>query len=129
MDTNFSVGTIYCIWKKTEEHLIGQRGRDSINGMIVTYGPRTTCIFYNDILDLVQELTLIEGQWKVSQKSCRIEENSKIFSPGNLRSASENKDYADVIGKWISRGLTLRYSGGFVPDSHQFFIKGTLCST
>lgn len=97
--------------------------------MIITYGPRTTCIVYNDIVDAVQELTLIKGEWKVSQKCCRIEDTSKIFSPGNLRAASENKDYADVIGKWISRGLTLRYTGGFVPDAHQFFIKGTLLIT
>lgn len=126
IDTNFSIGSIFCIWKKTENHLIGQKGSDAVTSMIITYGPRTTCIVYNTLLGVVQELTLIKGEWLVSNPHCKIEDNSKIFSPGNLRSASENKDYADVIAKWIARGLTLRYTGGFVPDAHQMFIKGTV---
>jgi len=28
------------------------------------------------------------------------------------------------VGKWIARGLTLRYTGGLVPDIYQLFIKG-----
>jgi len=28
------------------------------------------------------------------------------------------------MNKWMARGLTLRYSGGLVPDINQLFIKG-----
>ena len=72
IDTNFSIGSIFCVWKKTEKHLIGQKGTDAITGMIVTYGPRTTCVFYNDYIGAVQELTLIKGKWEVSQPCCKI---------------------------------------------------------
>ena len=88
IDTNFSVGSIFCLWKKGTDGLLGYKGKDAVNGLVVTYGPRTTCVFYNDIIKAVQELTLIKGSWVTSLTPIIIEENAKIFSPGNLRAAS-----------------------------------------
>ena len=47
-----------------------------------------------------------------------------MFSPGNLRAVTENKDYNEVVQRWIEKGFTLRYTGGLVPDITQIFIKG-----
>ena len=32
--------------------------------------------------------------------------------------------YSDLVASWISRGFTLRYSGGMVPDVHHILAKG-----
>ena len=58
-----------------------------------------------------------------------IKEKTKIFSPGNLRCASENQEYLEVVENWMKRGLTLRYTGGLIVDVAQIFIKkqGVFC--
>lgn len=89
IDTNFAMGTIIAIWKRDPNKLIGSKVGDLlVNALLVVYGPRTTCIYYNDIDKAVQELTLLHGKWKVTEKECRIDETTKIYSPGNLRAAS-----------------------------------------
>jgi sedoheptulose-bisphosphatase len=75
-------------------------------------------------LDRVQELTLIDDDWIISHDHCVVKEKTKIFSPGNLRSASDNHEYLKAVNHWISKGYTLRYTGGMVPDIAQIFIKG-----
>jgi sedoheptulose-bisphosphatase len=72
----------------------------------------------------VQELTLVEKEWIVSHENLKIAPKAKMFSPGNLRATTENKQYGEVVAGWIGRGLTLRYTGGLVPDVVQMFIKG-----
>ena len=72
----------------------------------------------------MQELTLINKKWVLSHSHCKIKAKTNIFSPGNLRSASEYKEYRDAVNNWILRGFTLRYTGGMVPDVCQIFIKG-----
>jgi len=53
-----------------------------------------------------------------------IKPKTNIFSPGNLRSASDNELYREHINSWMLKGYTLRYTGGMVPDVAQIFIKG-----
>jgi len=49
LDTNFVIGSIFAIWKKDTNRLIGSKIADSfVRGVIVVYGPRTTAIIYND---------------------------------------------------------------------------------
>lgn len=60
----------------------------------------------------------------LTERDLTIEKDAKIYCPGNLRAASENKEYLEQMGKWMSRGLTLRYTGGLVPDINQLFLKG-----
>lgn len=125
LDTNFSIGSIFAIWKKDANRLIGAKISDSlVTGVIVVYGPRTTAIIYNDVCKSVQELTLVRKQWQLTETELTIAKDAKIYAPGNLRAASENKEYLEVMGKWMARGLTLRYTGGLVPDINQLFIKG-----
>jgi sedoheptulose-bisphosphatase len=120
LDTNFAIGSIFAIWKKDNNKLIGAKVSDSlITGVIVVYGPRTTAIIYNDKVKAVQELTLVKKQWETTESELTIAKEAKIYAPGNLRAASENKEYLEVMNKWMARGLTLRYSGGLVPDINQ----------
>jgi len=66
IDTNFSIGSIYSIWRTDERRLIGNKLADQVNAVIIVYGPRTTALIYNSHIDKVQELTLIEKEWIVS---------------------------------------------------------------
>lgn len=88
IDTNFSVGSIFSIWRTDERKLIGSKLGDQVNAVIVIYGPRTTALVYNSHLNKVQELTLIEKEWIVSHEHLVIKEKSKMFSPGNLRAVT-----------------------------------------
>lgn len=125
MDTNFAIGTIYAIWRKDPNCLIGSKISDHlVTGAIIVYGPRTTALIYNDKIKAVQELTLVKKVWTLTENELTISKDAKIYAPGNLRAVSENKEYLDVMQKWMARGLTLRYSGGLVPDIYQLFIKG-----
>ena len=69
-------------------------------------------------------MTSVDDHWIISHDHLTVEKDTNIFSPGNLRSASDNLEYRDAIVGWIARGLTLRYTGGLVVDVYQIFIKG-----
>lgn len=103
-------------------------GRDMIASMIAIYGSRTTVLVYNTVDKQVDELTLKkighEHRFIVTGQNLQIRRTGKIFSPGNTRSLSENKGYANAVNYYMMNNYTLRYSGAMVPDIYQLFIKG-----
>lgn len=50
-------------------------------------------------------------------------QDSKIFSPANLRACQEDKGYDALVKDWMEKKYTLRYTGGLVPDVYQCFTK------
>jgi len=51
IDTNFAVGSIFAIWKRTpgKEDLEGLTGRDIVGAALSCYGSRTNILIYNEI--------------------------------------------------------------------------------
>lgn len=124
VDTNFAIGSIFSIWKTDSRRLLKTKLREQVNAVITIFGPRTTAVFYNESAGKVQEVTSVDDHWIISHDHLTIKEKTNIFSPGNLRSASDNLEYRQAIVGWIDRGMTLRYTGGLVVDVYQIFIKG-----
>jgi len=121
VDNNWAVGTIVGIWDKTTG-MLGATGRDQVTSIVVLYGPRTTALVVCD--DGVYEFTCGAGnKWFASRERIQIKEESKIFSPANLRACQEDKGYDELVKYWMESKYTLRYSGGLVPDVYQFFTK------
>lgn len=121
--TNFSVGSIFAVWPNKEK-LMGLKGHDILGAMVAVYGPRTDVIYYNDKDKRVDLMKLIRGSWVSYKYNLTIKPTTKLFAPGNLRAASVNKGYKEVIDYWLEKGYTLRYTGAMVPDIYQLFIKG-----
>jgi sedoheptulose-bisphosphatase len=84
---NFTVGSIFAIWPKTEKKLIGEKIGAQVNAVISLFGPRTTALFYNGPIDKVQELTFIDGKWILSHEHLVIKGKTNIYAPGNLRAS------------------------------------------
>ena len=53
------MGSIVGIWPHDDQILIGKTGRDMIGACCSMYGPRTTCIYYNDISKTVEEIVYL----------------------------------------------------------------------
>jgi fructose-1,6-bisphosphatase len=70
---------------------VGAKLRDQVNAVIIIFGPRTTAVYYNATEGKVQEVTAVDDYWIVTHDHLTIKEKTNIFSPGNLRSASENE--------------------------------------
>jgi len=133
VDNNWAVGTIVGVWPKSTG-LIGATGRDQVTSLVALYGPRTTVLIALD--DGTYEFTygcspegcmLEDGSfypWICSRAKVVIREESKIFSPANLRAAQEIPGYKKLIDYYLEERYTLRYSGGLVPDIFQQFTKG-----
>ena len=123
VDNNWAVGTIIGIWG-AETGIIGATGRDQVTSMVALYGPRTTMFVALD--DGLYEFTYgangVDG-WICSRERIKISEDSKIFSPGNLRAAQDVPKYGELVDFWMENKYTLRYSGGLVPDVCQQFTK------
>lgn len=131
IDCNWSVGSIFGAWKcGGSGSLIGRTGRDQVLAAMAVYGPRTTLICATD--DLVFELTKMgSNEWKVSSSfSACIRPTAKIFSPANLRAAQDLPGYSALVDEWMRNRLTLRYTGGMVPDVASILTKknGIFCS-
>jgi sedoheptulose-bisphosphatase len=123
VDNNWAVGTIIGIWG-AKTGILGATGRDQVTSMVALYGPRTTMFVALD--DGVYEFTYgandVEG-WICSRERIQIGEDSKIFSPANMRAAQDVPEYGGLIDYWMQNKYTLRYSGGLVPDVCQQFTK------
>jgi sedoheptulose-bisphosphatase len=123
VDNNWAVGTIIGIWG-AETGIIGATGRDQVTSMVALYGPRTTMFVALD--DGLYEFTYgangVDG-WICSRERIQIAEESKIFSPANMRAAQDVEGYSSLIDYWMGNRYTLRYSGGLVPDVCQQFTK------
>jgi len=121
VDNNWAVGTIVGIWDKTTG-MLGATGRDQVTSIVVLYGPRTTALVACD--DGVYEFTCGEGsKWFASREDIKIKQDSKIFSPANLRACQEDEGYDSLVKDWMAKKYTLRYTGGLVPDVYQCFTK------
>jgi sedoheptulose-bisphosphatase len=127
VDVNLAVGTIYSVYKLGENEgrksFVGVKGDDMLASMIVVYGPRTTILLALKDADGVCELTLKEGKFVLTNDDVKVGEG-KMFSPGNLRAASELPKYVELMDYWMKEQYTLRYSGGMVPDINQILLKG-----
>ena len=137
VDNNWAVGTMIGIWSKESgtgaDGLIGATGRDQVTALIAIYGPRTTVLVGLD--DGVYEFSygctpdgcqLPDGTfepWICSRKQIKINEDSKIFSPANMRAGAEVAGYKKLMDYYMDNKYTLRYSGGLVPDVYQQFTK------
>lgn len=122
VDVNFAVGSIFGIYPSGD--LIGKTGDEQLAACYAVYGPHTT--FVLTIKKGVHEFRLADdGNFYLTKEDLRISEESKYFAPGNLRAAAEREDYLKLVNEWIKKGLTLRYSGGMVPDINHILLKGS----
>jgi sedoheptulose-bisphosphatase len=121
IDCNWSVGSIYGVWcmhENSSQPLIGLTGDEQVLSAVVVYGPRTSIILAIRESRIVIEATLDACTWTITRELTNSLCNSraKIFSPANLRSSNDLPGYRSMIDEWINRRLTLRYTGGMVPD-------------
>merc|ERR1712100_647310 len=137
VDNNWAVGTIVGVWPKNtgtgDDGMLGATGRDQVCSMVALYGPRTTVIVTLD--DGVYEFSygctpegcqLPDGSfepWICSRMNIKINEDSKIFAPANMRAAQDTPGYKALLDYYMDNRYTLRYSGGLVPDVYQQFTK------
>ena len=82
IDCNFSVGSIFGIWKTKD--LEGKTGRDLVGAALAIYGTRTTINIFNAQNDLVEELTLMKigkkEKWIVTNPKITLASQAKLFS-------------------------------------------------
>jgi sedoheptulose-bisphosphatase len=57
IDSNGAIGSIFGIWPKG--NLMEMHGRDQVGALLSVYGSRTNCVYYNDVKDRVDEMTLL----------------------------------------------------------------------
>jgi len=113
VDNNWAVGTIVGIWDKTTG-MLGATGRDQVTSIVVLYGPRTTALVVCD--DGVYEFTCGAGnKWFASRERIQIKEESKIFSPANLRACQEDKGYDELVKYWMESKYTCGTSAALSP--------------
>ncbi|MBI4994908.1 fructose-1,6-bisphosphatase [Candidatus Peregrinibacteria bacterium] len=122
VDVNFAVGSIFGIYPVG--NLIGRTGLDQLAACYAVYGPHTT--FVLTVKKGTHEFRLAsDGNFYLTKENLNVEPQSKYFAPGNLRAAAEKEDYLKLVNGWIKNGLTLRYSGGMVPDINHILLKGS----
>ncbi|MEW5300123.1 MAG: hypothetical protein WDW38_002960 [Sanguina aurantia] len=136
LSANLAVGTIFGIWDTPS--LLGQSCRHQVAAGYAVYGPRTLLVWAVPRSEangssrppvssthVVTEFVLGRaGQWALSREEVAIEASRNVFAPANLRAAANNVEYNALVQRWISGNLTLRYTGGMVPDVHHILAKG-----
>jgi sedoheptulose-bisphosphatase len=125
VDSNFSVASIFGVWKTTD--INGLTGRDLVGAAVTIYGSRTTIMVYNTQNKKVEELTLLRmgthERWIVTTPELKISPDAKLFAPA-LMSSYEHPNYLKIFTHYCLKGLSIRYSGCYAVDCYQIFIKG-----
>lgn len=121
LDANLSVGSIFGIWEGQD--FLGKTGEEMCAAGYFLYGPRTLLVLATE--EGIWQFTENSiGEFTLSRDDLRIAEEAKVFAPGNLRALQERKEYGRYLMQCAQTPLTLRYSGGMVPDIHMAFAKG-----
>ena len=121
VDSNLAIGSIFCVFEGNQ--FIGKTGRDIAAAGYIVYGPRTLLVVATrQGIFLFSENYL--GEFVCDHASLHLAPNGKIFAPGNLRAIVDNPKYAKLVEQFSQIPLTLRYSGGMVPDIHALLAKG-----
>lgn len=121
VDVNFAVGSIFGVYPAGD--LIGRSGDEQLAACFAVYGPHTTLVL--TVKKGTHEFRLApDGNFYLTKENLTIAPKAKHFAPGNLRAAVQRKDYFEYVEKCVTDGLTLRYSGGMVPDINHILLKG-----
>jgi fructose-1,6-bisphosphatase I len=121
VDCNLAIGSIFGIYKRND--LIGHKPREQIAALYLVYGPRTTLVYCAG--KGVHAFFLNEvGEFILLQRNLTMRDEVKTYAPGNLRAVVDTPAYRKMMNTWLDEGITLRYSGGMVPDIHHILIKG-----
>lgn len=135
---NWAVGSIFGVYQGSG--FLGRSGRDIVAAVYAVHGPRTVLVIArpktktasdkdgggkgDHPANKLQEYSLINDEWVLQRNEICIADSKNTFAPANLRSAADNKAYANLVSDWMSQRYTLRYSGGLVPDVHHIIAKG-----
>lgn len=130
VDVNFAVGSIFGVYewskdnaKRWEAMKMPRMGDEQIAACYAVYGPHTTIVL--TVKKGTHEFRLAnDGNFYLTKENLKVAEDAKHFAPGNLRAAAEREDYLKLTNEYIKQGLTLRYSGGMVPDINHILLKG-----
>lgn len=122
VDCNLAIGSIFGIYEKGE--LIGRKPREQLAALYLVYGPRTILVYSAG--KGVHAFFLNEvGEFILLQRNLTVQDTVKTYSPGNLRAVVDAPPYRKMMNIWLDEALTLRYSGGMVPDIHHILAKGS----
>lgn len=122
INTNLAVGTIVGIYKG--QGVLGRKGSEQVASLIAVYGPRLTFMitFGERVDEFIFERE--KDTFRLFNENLRIDDEGKIFAPGNLGVGKNEKRYRDILDFWMENDYKLRYSGGMVPDVNQIMKKG-----
>lgn len=122
VDCNLAIGSIFGIYDKADD-MAGMKPRDQVAALYLVYGPRTIMVYTSG--KGVHAFFLNEvGEFLLLEENLTMRDEVKTYAPGNLRAVVDTPNYRKMMNIWMDEGLTLRYSGGMVPDIHHMLIKG-----
>ena len=120
VSSNLAIGSVFGIFPGNG--FVGKTGRQMVAAGYILYGPRTTltCSIGNGVFSfMLNDL----GEYQCFEENLKVDEDAKMFAPGNLRAAKDRPEYEKLVNMWMESQLTLRYSGGMVPDINAIFSK------
>jgi fructose-1,6-bisphosphatase I len=121
VDANLAIGSIFGIYER--QQIIGATPREQVAALYLVYGPRTILVYSAG--KGVHEFYLNEvGEFILLRENMTMRDEVKTYAPGNLRAVVDTPAYYKMMNLWLQEGLTLRYSGGMVPDLHHVLVKG-----
>ncbi len=120
VDANLAIGSVFGVYEGGA--IMGKTPREQVAALYVLYGPRTTLVYsvgkgaHSFYLNDVGEFLLLE-------ENLRVGDQVKSYAPGNLRAVTDTPNYRAMMNMWLDEAVTLRYSGGLVPDVHHILFK------
>lgn len=134
IDTNASIGTIFCIFRRRSAGGPGEvadvlrPGREIVSAGYVVYGAGTVLVLSAGPDHGVHGFTLdpTVGEFFLSHSDLRLEPSAKIYSCNEAYSAQ----WDPRLRAWLeaqkepSLGWSARYIGSLVGDVHRNFVKG-----
>lgn len=114
VDVNFSVGSIYGIYKNDFT------GHNIVASIYVVFGPRIEMIICDGE---TVKLYRMKNEDFYYLKDIKMNESGNLNSPGATQKCWY-PHHKEMIEKMFEEKYTLTYSGGMVPDLHHILLRG-----
>ena len=122
VDTNVSIGTIFSIYKNSDNKL--QPGRNQVAAGYALYG--SSVMFVYTVHDKVDGFTLDPaiGSYLLSHPNIKIPESGKLYSTSESRISIFSENTRKYLESLRNASYKSRWIGTMVADMHQVLLKG-----
>ena len=123
IDSNISVGTIFCVFKYDENDTI-KNGRNIVMSGYSVYGGSTLLVIGLEDKVMIMYLDPVTNEWIVADDNFKLSREGKYYAINESYKYLYQSEINNYLDHLIENNYNARWTGSLVADIHRTLIKG-----